>query len=307
MKLSILAGVASLSCLALVAACSSSSNKGSGGGGDGGSSSGGEGGGGDSGSSSGGGSLPYFGAMTASRTVAGATTIYTISGGFFATPDVSIPDASAAATCPTAGTVSGSCCFVPPAAPSDAGASDAGATFSFVSAGAITFKDGTAAIAALNPGTNGAYGISSANNPSVKWQPGDTLAVSAAGSAVKSFTGNLVTVQDFAGVTPALSYTTPATVPITADFAVKWTPGSASTVRLFVDAVKGTAQVGSIACDVADSAGSATVPAALLSKLTTGDGGVITLTRATVTPATDGNATVDLLSTVTTGGTAKFQ
>jgi len=71
-KLFILAGVASLSCVALAAACSSSSNKGSGGGGgDGGSS--GEGGGdakaGDAGSSSGG--TTYTGALAAAETTAG--------------------------------------------------------------------------------------------------------------------------------------------------------------------------------------------------------------------------------------------
>ena len=59
--------------------------------------------------------------LTATRTLAGMTTVYTISGGFVPTPDVSIPDASAAATCPTTGTVSGSCCFLPPVAASDAG------------------------------------------------------------------------------------------------------------------------------------------------------------------------------------------
>jgi hypothetical protein len=196
--------------------------------------------------------------------------------------------------------VSGSCCFVPAATPTDAGATDAG-TIAFDSAGTITFTDGTSAIAAISPGTNGAYGVSSANNPSVKWQPGDTLAVSAMGGVVKAFTGNLVTVEDFAGVTTA------ATVPITADLVVKWTAGTATTVRLFVDALKGTTQEGSITCDVADSVGTVTVPKALLGKFATGDAGIITLTRTNVTPATDPNATVDLLSTTTTGGTAKFQ
>ena len=219
---------------------------------------------------------------------------------------MSVPDASASATCPTTGTVSGSCCFIPPLAASDAGASDAG-TVSFDSAGTITFTDGTTAIAAISPGMNGGYGISSANNPSVKWQPGDTLAVSAAGGVVKSFMANLVTVQDFAGVTPALSYTTATTVPITADLVVKWTAGTGTDVRLFIDALKGTTQEGSITCDEADSAGTVTVPTALLSKLATGDAGIITLTRSNLVSATDSNATVDLISTTTTGGTAKFQ
>jgi len=304
-KLFILAGIASLSCATAIAACSSSSSKGSGGGGgDGGNE--GDAKTGDGGSSSGGGSKPYAGTITATRTIAGTTTVYTISGGFVATPDVSIPDASAAATCPTTGTVSGSCCYLPAAAPSDAGAADAG-TVTFDSAGTITVTDGATSIASLMPGTNGAYGISSANNPSIKWTGGDTLDFSATGGTVGAFTGTLVTVADFAGVTPALSYTTATTVPLTADLDVKWTPGTGTDVRLFVDALKGTAQQGAITCDAADSAGTVSVPMALLSKLATGDTGVITLTRSNLTTATDANTTVDLLSTTSTGGTAKFQ
>jgi hypothetical protein len=304
-KLLIVAGVASVSCAALVLACSSSSNKGSGGGSDSGTEGeGGKDGGGD-GSSSGGGKV-YAGTITATRTPAGMTTVYTISGAFIATPDVSIPDASAAATCPMTGTVSGSCCFVPAAAASDAGAVDGG-TVNFDSAGTITVTDGTTAIASLMPASNGGYAISSSNNPSVKWTGGDTLTIAAAGGTVDTFTGSLVTVQDFAGVTPALSFTTAATVPLATDFVVTWTPGTGTDVRLFVDALKGTAQEGAITCDAADSAGTVTVPAALLAKLATGDTGVITLTRSNLSTGTDANTTVDLLSTTSTGGTAKFQ
>jgi len=304
-KLLIVAGVASLSCAALVAACSSSSNKGSGGGGDSGTE--GEGGkdGGGEGSSSGGGKV-YAGTITATRTPTGTTTVYTISGAFITTPDVSIPDASAAATCPTTGTVSGGCCFVPAAAPSDAGATDAG-TVTFDSAGTITVTDGTTAIASLMPASNGGYAISSSNNPSVKWTGGDTLTIAAAGAAVGAFSGTLVTVPDFAGLTPMLSFTSPTTVPLATDFAVKWTPGTGTDVRLFVDALKGTTQEGAITCDAADSAGTVSVPAALLAKFATGDTGLITLTRSNVSTATDANTTVDLLSTTSTGGAAKFQ
>ncbi|HEY3821159.1 MAG TPA: hypothetical protein VGL81_28535 [Polyangiaceae bacterium] len=305
MKLLVLAGIASLSCAAAVAACSSSSNKGSPGGGDAG-----EGDsaktGGDGGSSSGGGTKTYAGTITATRTPTAMTTVYTISGAFVSTPDVSVPDASAAATCPSTGTVSGSCCFVPPAAASDAGAADAGSVM-FDSAGTITVSDGTTAVAALMAASNGGYAISSANNPSVKWTGGDTLTFSAAGGAVDAFMGSLVTVADFAGLTPALSYTAATTVPLDADFVVKWTPGTGTGVHLFVDALKGTAQEGAITCDASDSAGTVTVPMALLSKLATGDTGVVTLTRSNLATASDDNTTVDLLSTTTTGGTTKFQ
>jgi hypothetical protein len=304
-KLFVLAGMATLSGAALAVACSSSSNKGSpGGGGDGGGVTDG-GGGGDGGSSSGGGGHPYAGTLTATRT-GGTTEVYTISGAFVPTPDVSVPDASAAATCPTTGTVSGSCCYLPAVAASDAGTVDAG-TVTFDSAGVISIKDGTTAVAALMPASNDGYAISSANNPSVKWNPGDTLAFSAAGATVDAFTGNLVTVVDFAGLSPALSLTTATTVPLASAFTLSWTPGTGTNVRLIVGAFDKTTEEGSITCDAADSAGTVTVPTALLSKFATGDTGVLTLTRSNVTTATDLNTTIDLISTTSTAGTLKFQ
>lgn len=310
MKPWILAVAGTLTSIAAAAACSSSSGNGTPGGGDGGSSSGGgEGGsgsgGGEGGGSSSGGALPYFGTLTAAKTSA-ATPVYTLSGGFIAVGDASPATADASATANCTGTVSGSCCFTPPGTASDAGVADGGSV-SLVSAGTITVDDGTTAIAALNPGTNEGYGIASTNNPSVKWQPGDTLSFSAAGATVQSFKGSVVAVQDFAGVTPALSYTTPSTVPIKSDFVVTWTAGNGSTVRLFVDALKGTAQQGAITCDAPDSAGSVTVPAALLGHLATGDTGVATLTRGTTSTVKGGNAQVSILSSVTTGGSLKFQ
>jgi hypothetical protein len=49
------------------------------------------------------------------------------------------------------------------------------------------------------------------------------------------------------------------------------------------------------------------VPTALLSKLTTGDVGTITLTRSTVTTVTGSNATVELVGTATASGLLKYQ
>jgi hypothetical protein len=305
-KLFILAGVASLSCVALVAACSSSSNKGSGGnGGDGGAS--GEGGadakGSDGGSSSGG--TPYSGALAAAETTAG---VFDIAGSFVATPDAS----GTANTCPGSGVMSGSCCYEPPAAASDAGTADAGAadagTVAVFSAGTITIKDGTSTLANLMPGTNGAYGITSgAMNPTVKWTAGDTLSVSANGATVDAFTGSLVTVVDLAGVTPALSLKTATDIPLASPLVVSWTAGTATTVRVTLIAAKGTAGDGVISCSVDDSAGTVTVPTALLSKLTTGDTGVLSLVRQEVNTATGNNVTVQLLSSTTATGIVKFQ
>jgi hypothetical protein len=300
-KLFILAGVASLSCGALVAACSSSSNHGSGGGGDGGTSGDGAGGDaktGDCGSSSGG--TPYSGTLAAAETTGG---VFDIAGSFIATPDAS----ATANTCPGSGTTSGSCCYEPPIVANDAGAVDAG-TIAVFSAGTITIKDGTATLANLNPGTNGAYGITSgASNPTVKWTGGDTLAVSAAGATVEAFTGNLVTAVALAGVTPALSLQTATTVPLADPYVVSWTPGTATTVRVTLIVAKGMTEDGSISCSVDDSAGTVSFPTALLSKLTTGDTGIISLTRTSLTTTTGSNATVQLASTTSSTGLVKLQ
>jgi hypothetical protein len=300
-KLFILAGCASLACVVATAGCGSSSNKGSfsgedGGaeGGEGGASSGGEGGTGEGGSS--GGATPYVGTVSAAKTNA-ATPVYGLTAEFAATPD------AAAGTPTCAGTQSGSCCYIAPGAL----ASDAGApTVTLVSAGAISFTDGTTALANISPGTNNGYAIGSGNNPSVKWTAGDTLKVAAAGGAVNAFTANLVTAADLEGVTPTLS-TTATTVPITADLTVSWTASTATSMEVLIDAIKTNKGDGTITCLVADSAGTVSVPSALLGKLTTGDTGLISLTRTNLTKSTDGNVTVNLTSTVTAAGAVKFQ
>ncbi len=302
MKPWILALLATSTSLAAVAACSSSSNSGTFSGGDGGATAegGADGGHGDGGGSSGGAHLPYFGTMTAAKTSA-STPLYAITGAFVAAGDGGAASVDASATSLCAGTVSGSCCYVAAGSlATDGGVPDGGAV-ALVSAGTITITDGTAAIAALKPGSNGGYAIASANNPSVKWQPGDTLTFAASGGVVQAFQGHLVTMQDFSGVTPALS-STATNVPIASDFVVKWTPGNGTTVRLIVAAKPGT-----FTCDASDSAGTVTVPAALLSHLAAGDTGIATLIRGAATPVSDGNATVDLLASVTMSGSLKFQ
>jgi hypothetical protein len=299
-KLSILAVVSTVSCVAAAAACSSSSSSnspvdsGTGGGGEGGTT--GEGGVADAGGDSAGGSLPYVGTVTASK----EGTVFALGASFFPTPA-----STTTATCPAAGMQSGSCCYIPPSAASDAGAADAGATVTAESAGVITFKDGTAAVAALNPTGAGGYFVQSTNNPSVKWTAGDTLAVSAAGATVQAFSGSLTTVDDFAGVVPALS-STAAPIPITADLAVSWTAGNGTNVTISLAAFKGKAGDGLITCSVSDT-GSTTVPLALLSKLTTGDTGLMSLVRTSLTKVTGPNATVGLIGTTTTGGVVKYQ
>ncbi len=306
MKLSILALVSTVSCIAAgSAACGSSSNGGFPAGDSGTSSGGGDGGpvgdGGNGGE--GGGSLPYVGDLTATSTPVkeadgGAATVFTITGAFFPTPTTT----PTMPTCPANGMSSGSCCYIPPATASDAGTTSDAGTVAAASAGAITIKDGTANIAALNPlPTGGGYGITSGTmNPSVKWNPGDMLSISAAGDTVQAFTGNLTTVDAFAGVTPPQSLTTAATVSRSSDLAISWTPGNGTNVTALL-AVKS----GSITCQVSDSAGAVSVPSTLLMKLTTAQVGLLSLSRSISTQVTGPNATVTLFGSTSSGGLIK--
>jgi hypothetical protein len=303
-KLSHLAGLASLACIGAALACGSSSNKGGGGEPDGG-------GGGEGGTLEGGGAetgpakLPYVGSVSADSTVAATTTTHSLTGAFALASDAGAAGADGG-TC--LGTESGSCCYVPPGTLAEAGAGDAGTTVSLVSAGTLSVTDGTTAVANITPGSNNGYAITSGtSNPSVTWNGGDMLTVSAAGAAVEAFSGKMTAVEDFAGLTPALSYKTATTVPIASDLTISWTAGNGTTVHVLIDAVKGTTNEGTISCSAADSAHTVTVPSALLGKFASGDTGLITLNRSSVTQVTGPNATVSLISTSTTGGTAKFQ
>ena len=307
MKLFILTGLGVGTSLVALAACGSSSSGHGTFSGDGGGTEGSVGDAAGGGDGEGGGifSKAYFGTVTAGELPTGTKTTYTITADFIASLDAGGTGGDGGIPC--AGTQSGSCCYVPPGALADAGASDAGVTLTTASAGAILVKDGTTSIANISPGTNNIYSITSTNNPSVTWKPGDTLAVSAAGATVEAFSGNITTATELTGVTPALSYTTPATVPIASNLAVSWTAGNGINVRVLLAAAKGTAADGSITCVVPDSAGTVSVPSALLGKFATGDTGLISLTRTSSNQVSGANATVLMAATTSVGGTAKFQ
>jgi hypothetical protein len=303
-KLFILAGLGVGASLVALAACGSSSSghgafSGDGGGGEGGV---GDGAGGGDGEGGGIFSKAYFGSVTAGE-LPGTKTTYTITADFIASLD---GGGGGDGGIPCAGTLSGSCCYTPPATASDAGVGDGGVTLTTASAGALLVKDGTTSIANISPGTNNVYSIASTNNPSVTWKPGDTLAVSAAGAAVQAFSGNLTTATEFAGVTPALG-STAATIPIASNLTISWTPGNGQGVSVFLAAVKGTKDDGAITCAVADSAGTISVPSALLGKFTTGDTGLVSLHRTTASQVSAPNATVEMIGGTTTGGLAKYQ
>jgi hypothetical protein len=259
----------------------------------GGSSSGGDGG------SSGGTTSAYAGGLGAQIVPGGGTSIYEISGGFFAAPD-----AGTAGAC--AGTTSGACCFAPIA---DAGTSSGGPP-TYVSAGTITVKNAATTIATMNPAGNGTYSDSSATDKTVTWTPGDTLAVSAAGDTVHAFTGNLVTVVDIAGSNPALSSTGAAvTISRSADFTLSWTPGPGPTDAMYftiLALVTGASGGGSITCRGVDSDGQFVVDKTLLANLAVGDSAILSLQRTSSSTVVNDNTTLVLTSDTVVSGNGKI-
>lgn len=238
---------------------------------------------GSSGSDSGG-SKPYSGVIGAIMGSAAGQSSWSGAAAFAATPD-----AGEASTCQ--GTQSGSCCYMAPG-------SSAGNTPTYVSAGDLVVKDGSNTIATMSPGTqNGAinvYGTSSQQGSTFKWAGGDTLSFTAAGGTVDAFSGTVVAPGLMQNIDPALGTTMPTMIPIGSDFTVSWTPGGTSGVgcSIYLSATKSSTPDGSITCTGMDSAGTLTVPQALLAKMTTGDTLQIVLTRITSSLVTTGNANV---------------
>jgi hypothetical protein len=231
----------------------------------------------------------------------GGTSMWTVAAGFSATPD-----AGGAATCK--GTQSGDCCYTPPN-----GSGSTTNTLTYVSAGDIVIKDGSNPIATLSPSTQGGvmdvYATSSQQVATFQWAGGDTLTFTAAGGTVDGFSSTVVTPALMQGISPALSTMTPTTVSASSDFTVTWTPGATSgaTSGIFVGALKGMTPDGSISCNGMDSAGSITVPQALLANMTSGDDLQIVLTRLVSSMSTAGNVDVLIGVSAETLGSGKLQ
>ena len=229
---------------------------------------------------------------------AGGTTVWNGAAGFSAAPD------AGGAACK--GTQSGGCCYTPPSS------SGSGSTLTFVSAGDIVIKDGSNSIVTMSPSTQGGvmdvYSTSSQQAPSFQWSGGDTLTFTASGAAVNAFSGSVVAPALMQDISPAFSTTTPTMVSASSDFTVTWTAGNTGAASgIFVGAMKGMTGDGSISCNSMDSAGSITVPQALLANLTSGDDLTIVLTRLVSKPVTTGNVSVIIGVSAETLGTGKLQ
>lgn len=142
------------------------------------------------------------------------------------------------------------------------------------------------------------------------WTPGDALAVSAQGdpSQVHAFAGILQTGVPIADLSPAIGPSAQnIVIPLDQPLVLSWTPEgrSGETVDLLVREITTTSVV-ACGCAALDSAGTMTVPSALLSQhlvpTTSKTTAVAYVTRAIETLAGADNAVVQLVGVVETGG-----
>ncbi len=235
-----------------------------------------------------------YGSVSFSESVSGNTDSYTATAGFYETPD------SGASSGGCAGTQSGNCCYVPP---SDGGTGTTTATA--VGAGGITLKDGTTTIGTMTP-TGATYtALTSVTTNTLKWQPGDTLNVSAAGDTVHPFSGNVAAAALFEAVNPALSLITPITITRSSDFTITWTAGTGA-INLSLSALKVATSDGLLTCSSSTDTGTMTIPTALRLYFSASDAAVVRSSRVLSADASPDNATVTLESSTSVSGSAKF-
>ena len=137
--------------------------------------------------------------------------------------------------------------------------------------------------------TSGYAEETSDSDPSLQWNGGETLSVSAPGDTVGAFSGLVIAPGDFAGLNPPLDSPTVSQVPVPSGeaFTLNWLPGSGTNVTLVFSDSSGAA----LTCSAPDSAGTLTVPAAQLALLASGPG-ALALTRLTNVTVSSHNAQI---------------
>lgn len=262
--------------------------------------------GGDSGQEGGsaeGGGIAYYGVVSAAITASSLSNSYTADTYYGPVGDYVVPGSSCA------GTKAGSCCYVAPPKPADAGA-DAAAPPTPLTAGivAINASADAGVLATMTPSGAGAYtAVTNPPTTSLTWSPGDALGVVATGDQVDKFSGTLATGALLSGVSPALNGA--MSINPGQNYTISWTRDSTAgeTVTLTISATKiSTASEGTITCVVADSAQTVTVDSSLLGKFSDGDFASIVLTRDLTSTATDSNATLYLIGSVSESGSGTF-
>jgi len=176
----------------------------------------------------------------------------------------------------------------------DGGALGGNLTITLLSAGVLTVKDGASTLATLSYQADdagmGDYEIDSNKTPSLTWSAGAMLSASATGAAIPAFSADITAPQDIAGLSPALSLTSPVSVPTSSPFVLSWNPSSdGAQMVLVIGGDTGT----TASCTVAESAGSVSVPASILQKIGAG-GGTMSVNKTVSKPVAVTGATVTI-------------
>jgi hypothetical protein len=180
--------------------------------------------------------------------------------------------------------MSGNCCYgtVGGTAPPDGGTTS-------VSAGNLNLRDGSTSIGQLI-----APGYTALTWSAVTWQTGDTLWVDGQGdpSGVASFSGSVIAPDVLTNVSPTFT-TTQINISSANDYTVTFAPGSGG-VHVHIEANTGTNYV---ACDTPASAGTITIPHALLAPLVGGGNAIVGVYAYNETVVTSSNAAVAIYAT----------
>ena len=225
--------------------------------------------------------LPYTGVVELSRVMMPPAAPRFAGLGQFETADSAPPQGCT-------GTQMGPCCYE----------TTAPATLMPASAGTITISDGTTTLGTL---TSPSYVVSNGSVSSFTWTPGTVLKITSSGGTIDAFTATVVAPGLLAGVTPSLGAA--LTVSLKSDFVLSWTPGKQACSEIDFGFSQGTGMA-HLDCSVADSAGTLTVPAALLGMFTATTGTAvmerIEPRRAITTNAGIGIVAIDVQQTTTT-------
>jgi hypothetical protein len=187
---------------------------------------------------------------------------------------------------PCPGTAMGACCYAEPSGFAQVPNGNGG----LVRAGIILIQDGTQTLATLVP-DGGRYYTS--QTPLGHFNPGDTLGFSGSGDVVAAFDASLIAPGPVFGTMPRIG-AADLVISRSSDWTLTWTPDSHANEEIqltITDDINGLRARG-IGCLADDSAGTVTVPAALLSKLNADDAGAILLDRLSVRFVNSGNASI---------------
>jgi hypothetical protein len=178
------------------------------------------------------------------------------------------------------GTQVGVCCYQP---------TSGGMIPTPESAGTLTIKDGANVLATLQSPN---YVATSATLTTLTWAAGATLSISTSGGTLDAFTANVEAPALLAGLTPSFAATIPVT--LSSDLVVTWTPSNEACSEISFGLSQG-AGMAYIGCVVDDSAGTVTVPKALLGMFT-GTTGTAVLERVEGTKLVNANSGIGVVA-----------